>query len=115
MRRPLPTAFPFGCCDPATGHRRRFMLPPSSAVALWCTILTYLARSTVERRPLATGTTDERDEHLFLARMERDAIQHLWVIYTDYNGRSQAKSVPRGRFQEVTTRGVTFARANLDF
>lgn len=64
-----------------------------------------------------TGTRiDERHgAEALRARLERDEIAHLWVIYTDYNGRSQAKSVPRGRFPEVVRRGLTFARANLDF
>ncbi|HET7092877.1 MAG TPA: glutamine synthetase family protein, partial [Thermomicrobiales bacterium] len=48
-----------------------------------------------------------------LERLARDEIDHLWVVYTDYNGRSQGKSVPRSRFAATAQRGITFARANL--
>ena len=48
-----------------------------------------------------------------LDRLERDGIEHLWVSYVDYNGRSQGKSLPRARFEGTTRRGITFARANL--
>lgn len=61
------------------------------------------------------GTAAESHAGPFLGRLEREGIAHLWVVYTDYNGRSQAKSVPRGRFESIVSRGVTFARANLDF
>src|SRR6266508_629682 len=61
----------------------------------------------------ATNTSDPSVD--LLARLDRDDIEHLWVVYTDYNGRSQAKSVPRERFPGLVRRGVTFARANLDF
>ncbi|MCK5315051.1 MAG: glutamine synthetase [Anaerolineales bacterium] len=50
-----------------------------------------------------------------LKRLENDGIEHLWVIYHDYSGRSCAKTVPRERFVSVAERGVVFARANLDF
>lgn len=50
-----------------------------------------------------------------LKRLENDGIEHLWVIYHDYSGRSCAKTVPRERFASVAERGVVFARANLDF
>lgn len=60
---------------------------------------------------MATTTNDDvRD---LLARLERDGIDHLWVAYTDYNGRSQGKAVPRSRFPGTVSRGITFARANL--
>jgi glutamine synthetase len=52
---------------------------------------------------------------LLLERLARDHIKHLWFVYTDYNGRSQAKSVPSGRFGHAVPGGITFARANLDF
>ncbi|HEU5430722.1 MAG TPA: glutamine synthetase family protein, partial [Thermomicrobiales bacterium] len=48
-----------------------------------------------------------------LERLARDEIDHLWVVYTDYNGRSQGKSVPRSRFASTAQHGITFARANL--
>jgi glutamine synthetase len=37
------------------------------------------------------------------------------VIYQDYNGRSQAKSVPKPQFKRALENGIVFARANLDF
>ena len=59
------------------------------------------------------ATTPNHAARNLLARLERDNVEHLWVVYTDYNGRSQGKSIPRGRFQSTVTRGITFARANL--
>jgi len=47
--------------------------------------------------------------------LEKDGIEHLWVVYHDYSGRSCAKTVPKERFASVAERGVVFARANLDF
>jgi glutamine synthetase len=55
------------------------------------------------------------DKRELLKRLESDGIEHLWVIYHDYSGRSCAKTVPRERFAGVVERGVVFARANLDF
>ena len=48
-----------------------------------------------------------------LGRLEADGIEHLWVVYHDYSGRSCAKTVPRERFEAVVERGVVFAHANL--
>ena len=50
-----------------------------------------------------------------MERLESDGIEHLWVIYHDYSGRSCAKTVPREHFASVAESGVVFARANLDF
>ena len=50
-----------------------------------------------------------------LARLDELEAQHLWVQYADYNGRSQAKSVPKARFAEALAGGLIFARANLGF
>ena len=50
-----------------------------------------------------------------LDRLEADEIEHLWIIYQDYNGRSQAKTVPKARFKSALENGIVFARANLDF
>jgi glutamine synthetase len=58
----------------------------------------------------AGGEPSETD---LLTRLERDGVAHLWVVYTDYNGRTQGKAVPRSRFAGVADRGITFARANL--
>jgi glutamine synthetase len=52
---------------------------------------------------------------LLLERLARDHVKHLWVVYTDYNGRTQAKSAPSGRFGHAVSHGITFAKANLDF
>jgi glutamine synthetase len=46
-------------------------------------------------------------------RLEDEGYEHLWVVYTDYNGRTQGKSAPRSRFGTVVEKGITFARANL--
>lgn len=46
-------------------------------------------------------------------RLEDGGVEHLWVVYTDYNGRTQGKSVPRPRFGSTAAKGITFARANL--
>jgi glutamine synthetase len=53
------------------------------------------------------------DSGALIERLARDEIDHLWVVYTDYNGRSQGKSIPRSRFDTTARRGITFARANL--
>ena len=50
-----------------------------------------------------------------LSRLEREEIQHLWVIYHDYSGRACAKTVPPERFAAALDRGIVFARANVDF
>src|SRR4030042_6545500 len=50
-----------------------------------------------------------------LKRLDDDGIEHLWVIYHDYSGRSCAKTVPKQRFARTAEQGVVFARANLDF
>lgn len=55
------------------------------------------------------------DTRELLKRLDDDGIEHLWVVYHDYSGRSCAKIVPRERFVSVAKRGVVFARANLDF
>jgi glutamine synthetase len=55
------------------------------------------------------------DTDALLRRLDDDAVEHLWVIYHDYGGRSCAKSIPRARFAPTLRTGVVFARANLDF
>lgn len=49
-----------------------------------------------------------------LARLERDGVENLWVIYHDYSGRSCAKTIPKERFKAAVERGVVFSRSNLD-
>lgn len=48
-----------------------------------------------------------------LRRLDDDGVEHLWVIFHDYSGRSCAKTVPKERFDAVAQHGVVFARANL--
>lgn len=50
-----------------------------------------------------------------LNRLKSEGIEHLWVIYHDYSGRSCTKTIPKERFADAIERGVVFARANLDF
>ncbi|MFM9107337.1 MAG: glutamine synthetase family protein [Chloroflexota bacterium] len=57
--------------------------------------------------------TSDRTPGGLAARLDRDGVEHLWVVYTDYNGRSQGKSVPRSRFAGTEAKGITFAKANL--
>lgn len=47
-------------------------------------------------------------------RLERLGASALWVVYHDYAGLGRAKAVPRARFVDVATSGVTFAMANWD-
>jgi len=56
---------------------------------------------------------DEAAQQELLDRFTTDGIEHLWVAYSDYNGRTQGKSLPRARFQQAVRKGITFARANL--
>ncbi|MBN1318154.1 MAG: glutamine synthetase [Anaerolineales bacterium] len=55
------------------------------------------------------------DTQDLMKRLDKDDIQHLWVIYHDYSGRSCAKSVPQARFAGTVKHGLVFARANVDF
>lgn len=48
-----------------------------------------------------------------LDRLGIDGIEHLWVAYSDYNGRTQGKSIPKARFSSTVNKGITFAQANL--
>ncbi|MDQ3044872.1 MAG: hypothetical protein M3R06_06960, partial [Chloroflexota bacterium] len=49
-----------------------------------------------------------------LERLEADQIERLWVIYHDYSGRAEAKTVPRSAFDSTVKRGLGFAMANLN-
>ena len=55
------------------------------------------------------------DAQEVLNRLKNEGIEHLWVIYHDYSGRSCTKTVPKERFAGIFEKGVVFARANLDF
>lgn len=55
------------------------------------------------------------DAQEVLARLESDGIEHLWVIFHDYSGRSCTKTVPKDKFADIFKNGVVFARADLDF
>lgn len=48
-----------------------------------------------------------------LDRLHDEGIEHLWVAYADYNGRTQGKSIPRSGFESTLSKGITFAQANL--
>ena len=50
-----------------------------------------------------------------LDRLENEGIEHLWVIWHDYSGRSCTKTVPKERFAGILEKGVVFAKADLDF
>ncbi|MBX6342914.1 MAG: glutamine synthetase, partial [Thermomicrobiaceae bacterium] len=48
-------------------------------------------------------------------RLTEEGVEHLWVAYTDYNGRLAGRSVPQARFAQVAERGTNFAKANFNF
>jgi glutamine synthetase len=50
-----------------------------------------------------------------LATLEHEQSERLWVTYSDYNGRTQAKSVEPSSFASALRKGLNFARANLEF
>ena len=50
-----------------------------------------------------------------LARAKEDALSELWVVYHDWSGRAQVRSVAPEGFDSAARNGVTFARANFDF
>jgi glutamine synthetase len=54
------------------------------------------------------------DEDL-LGRLDREAVERLWIVYADYSGVTHAKIVPRERFPDAVKNGVGFANANMDF
>ena len=54
------------------------------------------------------------DSTALLARLNADEIEHLWVVYHDYGGRAQAKTLPRESFRGAVNDGVVFALANLN-
>ena len=53
------------------------------------------------------------EQMAMLDRLRDEGVEHLWVAYADYNGRTQGKSIPRARFESTLRRGITFAKANL--
>lgn len=63
---------------------------------------------------MAATTLNDGPREL-LARMASDGIRHLWLVYVDYNGRSQGKAVSPGRFAGAVRHGINFARANLGY
>jgi glutamine synthetase len=54
------------------------------------------------------------DSASLLARLDADAIEHFWVAYHDYGGRTHAKTLPRESFRSAVNDGVVFAMANLN-
>jgi len=55
------------------------------------------------------------DAQEVLSCLESEGIEHLWVIFHDYSGRSCAKTVLKERFAGIFEKGVVFAKADLDF
>ena len=55
------------------------------------------------------------DAQEVLDRLEAEGIEHLWVIWHDYGGRSCTKTVPKERFAGILGKGMVFAKADLDF
>lgn len=55
------------------------------------------------------------DTQEVLNRLEADGIEHLWVIWHDYGGRSCAKTVSKEPIADIFEKGVVFAKADLDF
>jgi glutamine synthetase len=57
---------------------------------------------------------EPQDAAALLARLERDGIEHLWVVYHDFSGRGSAKTIPKSGFRSAVHEGVVFALANLN-
>jgi len=55
------------------------------------------------------------DAQEVLSRLNSEGIEHLWVIWHDYSGRSCAKTIPKEKFTDIFEKGVVFARADLGF
>jgi glutamine synthetase len=55
------------------------------------------------------------DAQEVLSRLDSEGIEHLWVIWHDYSGRSCTKMIPREKFPGIFENGVVFARADLGF
>lgn len=53
--------------------------------------------------------------HPLAEKLRDEGFEHLWVAYTDYNGRLEGRNVPRARFDAVAERGTNFAKANFNF
>lgn len=59
-------------------------------------------------------TDRSADSTTLLSRLRTDGIEHFWVIYHDYGGRPQAKTLPPESFDSAANSGVVFAMANLN-
>ena len=55
------------------------------------------------------------DSKQVLRQLEADGVEHLWVLFHDYGGRTLGKAVPRSRFDTAVERGVAIPLANLDY
>ena len=64
---------------------------------------------------VAATPSPEDPRAALVARAKKDDVSELWVIYHDWSGRAQVRNVPHERLDQVLTKGVSFARANLDF
>jgi glutamine synthetase len=54
------------------------------------------------------------DSVALLTRLEEDGIEHFWIVYHDYSGRAEAKTIPPESFRGAVDNGLVFAMANLD-
>jgi glutamine synthetase len=63
---------------------------------------------------MRTVTQPSAEAAATLERLSELDVDALWVVYHDYAGLGRAKAVPRARFEEVASGGVTFAMANWD-
>lgn len=59
-------------------------------------------------------TNGKRDPEQLLKRLEKDGIEHFWVVYHDFSGIGSAKTLPPESFGSTVRDGVVFAVANLD-
>jgi glutamine synthetase len=59
-------------------------------------------------------TDRSSDSTTLLSRLRTDGIEHFWVIYHDYGGRAEAKTLPPESFESAANSGVVFAMANLN-
>jgi glutamine synthetase len=59
-------------------------------------------------------TDRSTDSTALLSRLRTDGIEQFWVVYHDYGGRAQGKTLPPESFDSAASDGVVFAMANLN-
>jgi glutamine synthetase len=97
-------------------HRRltsRHPSPVTLAPQCYDSAIAAIGRAAAERGGVATTFEAANGKQNLLDRLRNDGVEHLWVAYSDYNGRTQGKSLPRSRFESSLRKGITFAQANL--